>query len=161
MKKVSIDKKIKKLFFISLVVSVLLVAGIPGIVIFAVKGMMPLMAISITAVVVGFYGTPLFWVAYGNKIHERNLIRLIESGITTIDGLAANFSGGGDIRASVVSLISKGYLIGYVLRDDGVIERIKKEGVILTLKCPVCGGRAENVQDSKYKCNYCDTVFKL
>ena len=156
----NIDKEIKKLFVISLLVSVLFVAGIPGIIIFASKGLTPLMIISIVAVAFGFYATPMFWIAYGNKIHERNLVRLIESGITTLDGLSANFSGGGDIRAGVMA-VSKGYLKGYVLHDDGVIEKIKKEAVILTVKCPVCGGTATKIANNRYKCDYCKSVFEM
>lgn len=157
----NIDKEIKKLLVISLLVSVLFVAGIPGIIIFASKGLTPLMVISIVAVAFGFYATPMFWLAYGNKIHERNLVRLIESGITTLDGLSANFSGGGDIRAGVMAVISKGYLKGYVLHDDGVIEKIKKEAVILTVKCPVCGGTATKIANNRYKCDYCKSVFEM
>ena len=41
-----------------------------------------------------------------------------------------------------MAVISKRYLKGYVLHDDGVIEKIKKEAIILTVKCPVCGGTA-------------------
>lgn len=159
MKKV--NKDARKLLLISLLVSVLFVAGIPGIILGASNGLKPIMIISIVAVALGFYATPMLWVAYANKIHQRNLVMLIESGITTLDGLAANFSGGGDMRASVMAVISKGYLKGYILRDDGVIERIKKEAVILTVKCPVCGGAATKIADNRYKCDYCGSVFEL
>ena len=157
----NINKEVKKLFVLSLIISALFVAGIPGIIIFASNGLKPLMIISIVAVAFGFYAAPMFWVSYGNKVHQRNLVRLIESGITTLDGLAANFSGGGNIRESVMTVISKGYLKGYVLRDDGVIEKIKKEAVVLTVKCPVCGGAATKIADNRYKCNYCGSIFEL
>ena len=60
-----------------------------------------------------------------------------------------------------MAVIYKGYLKGYVLHDDGVIEKIKKEAVNLTVKCPVCGGAATKIANNRYKYDYCQSVFGL
>lgn len=62
-----IERAVKKLFFLSMLFSVMFVAGIPMIVLGASKGIMPVMIIGIIFTALGFYGTPMFWVILWRK----------------------------------------------------------------------------------------------
>ena len=74
-----INKTKKKKFTTAVILSVMLVVGIPCIVVGATFGgaMFALMGLGIFCVVMGFYGSPIAWVNYGNFKRDVNIANSI------------------------------------------------------------------------------------
>ena len=72
MKNKDIKKDCKKLLIISILFSIGFVVGIPAIIFGAIYGgaMIALMVVGIIMVVCGFYGAPILWIAYGEKVKQ-------------------------------------------------------------------------------------------
>ena len=155
----AINKKIKSLFILSLILSVAFVAGIPSIVFGATGGMIWLMVIGIIATVAGFYGMPISWVMYGTNISQRNIVRsIVEEQITNIDDLAGIHNKSVPVITREIStLIAKGYLKGCKIQGNEIVG-IKKKSIIARNKCPNCGSPLI-IKDNKKVCEYCSSQF--
>lgn len=155
-------KDIKKNFRIALALTVMLIAGVPMIIFGSTGKIWVVMAIGIAFTVLGFYGCPIAWVAYGEAKFRASLVSAIEcEGTVTAEGLAAQF---GKPRQKIVAdirkLIEKRYLVGYVFDGEVLSFAEKKERRkerIQIGKCPSCNAVMEYV-DGKVRCPYCGYV---
>lgn len=155
-------KDVKKNFWISIVLSVMLVGGVPMIVLGATNKIWAVMAIGIAFTALGFYGCPLGWVMYGEAKFRAALVSAIEyEGRVTVDGLAAQFGKHRNkIIADIRKLIEKRYLAGYAFDGETLVYAEKKERPkerIYVGKCPSCNAIMEYA-DGKVFCPYCGFV---
>ena len=89
-KKPDIKRDNKKLLIIACIISIMFVAGIPMIIFGATNSIMAVMALGIAFVVIGFYGTPLVWIAYGsNRTLKRVVDAVLEENLTTNEEIAS------------------------------------------------------------------------
>ena len=155
-------KNVKNNFYIALVLSLMLIVGVPMIVLGASNKIWAVMAIGIAFTVLGFYGCPLAWVMYGEARFRASLVSAIEcEGTVTVAGLSAEFGRPRQkIVADIRKLIEKRYLVGYVFDGEVLSFAEKKERPrerIAIGKCPSCNAVMEYV-DGKVRCPYCGYV---
>ena len=158
-------KKIKKemyiSFAISLTMSVMFVAGIPLIPIFAGNNW-PLAIVGIVCTVVGFYGMPLMWIKYGSYFGiKRVVIAITEEHILTTSEISMYLQmREQDVKNHIVKAINKRYITGYFF--DGQVltlnERVKPSRKVEVNKCKSCGAIVE-VTSEEVKCSYCGTIY--
>ncbi len=157
-----LNKAKNKLFITSLIFTIMLIVCVPMIVIFAGKNWI-LMTMGIIFAVLGFYGTPIAWVQYGEISSLSRFIEVIEKeNILSVSSLATHFQLNENIiKSKINKCIEKGYLTGFIF--DGKIlthnEIKKKEKVLKKVKCENCGANLERVEGGWY-CPYCYIKFK-
>lgn len=155
-------KDVKKNFRIALILSVMLIAGVPMIILGAINKIWAVMGIGIAFTVLGFYGCPIGWVMYGEARFRAALVSAIEcEGRVTVDGLVAQFGKPKNkIVADIRKLIEKRYLAGYAFDGETLVYAEKKERRkerIYVGKCPSCNAIMEYA-DGKVSCPYCGFV---
>lgn len=155
-------KDVKKNLLIAVLLSVMLIGGVPMIVLGASNKIWAVMSIGIAFTVLGFYGCPLAWVFYGEARFRSTLVSAIEcEGTVTVEGLAAQFGKPKNkIVADIRKLIEKRYLVGYVFDGEVLSYAQKKERPrdrIDIGKCPSCNAVMEYA-DGKVRCPYCGYV---
>ena len=162
-----IKKSCRFKLVLSLVLSVFLVGGIVSI-IFGATSSTALLVIGIIMTVLGFYGSPISWVSYGNLVVEKAVLYAItEDHIESITAISQNLGiSENDAKAKVNHLMSNRYLTGYKLQEDGTLVAIEKpkekkqeENLLKLKKCPNCGANLTETADHKYKCKYCGVTF--
>ena len=152
-------KKSKNAWLLAaVIVSVLFVAGIPGIILSAVNGMTFRMVLSIICVAGGFYATPMLWIAYGGKVSlERTLVAIEVDHLYTVQEIAGqrhiNIK---DAVGQINKLMDNRYLTGYIF--DGAELKLnqnqKLSEIKNTVKCPSCGANVE-FGGKQGRCPYC------
>lgn len=155
-----VKKSVKKYLILSLVFTVMFVAGIPAIILCATNGITWGLVLGIVATVLGFYGCPILWVNYGNELKNYRIANMIvEQNITDIAMLANNCGENvEEMRKTVNLLISKLYIKGFVLEGTTLKPTVKKQEVVdRVFTCPACG--AKNGKSAK-QCKYCGTEFE-
>lgn len=155
-------KGAKKNFWIAIVLSVMLVGGVPMIVLGATNKIGVLLGAGIAFTVLGFYGCPLGWVMYGEAKFRAALVGAIEcEGTVTVDALVAQFGKPKNkIVADIRKLIEKRYLAGYAFDGETLVYASKKERPkerVYVGKCPSCNAIMEYA-DGKVRCPYCGFV---
>ena len=142
-----IKKSCRFKLILSLVLSVFLVGGIVSI-IFGATSSTALLVIGIIMTVLGFYGSPISWVSYGNLVVEKAVLYAItEDHIESITAISQNLGiSENDAKAKVNHLMSNRYLTGYKLQENGTLVAIEKANLTETA-------------DHKYKCKYCGVTF--
>ena len=91
----AIEKALKKQLILAIVFSCMLVAGVPMIVFGAINmgGLTILMVAGIVFVVLGFYGTPLVWISYGNKVSLKRVVYAVDrEHLLTVQEISAQLS---------------------------------------------------------------------
>lgn len=156
------SKAANKTFWLAVVLSVMLVAGVLMIVLGASNKIWAVMAIGIAFTVLGFYGCPLAWVMYGEGRFRASLVSAIEcEGTVTVDALAAQFGKPKQkIAADIRKVIEKRYLTGYVFDGEILTASVRKQRPrerVLVGKCPSCNAMMEYA-DGKVFCPYCGYV---
>ena len=149
----SIAKSKRKAFILAVLLSVGLVAGIPMIVVGAVNGGLfkIMMGFGIVMTVLGFYGTPISWVGYGNKSKRLAIVRSIEvDKVYDIAALSRMYNLNHKMMVAEISkAIEKGALKGLIFNKDytaliynddfySSVESYKKAA-----KCAFCGALVE------------------
>lgn len=155
-------KAADKAFWVALALSLMLIAGIPMIVLGASNKLWILMTFGIIFTVLGFYGCPIAWVAYGEGRFRASLVSAIEcEGTVSADALAAQFGKPKQkIVADIRKVIEKRYLTGYVFDGETLTSSVRKERPrerIQVGKCPSCNAMMEYA-DGKVFCPYCGYV---
>lgn len=151
-------KKTKSIVFsFSLLISILFVAGIPGIVLTA--GKIPfLMAICIAFVGLGFYGMPILWTYYGTLCSLERLIFAIEREyIYTVKDLALYLNRSEQtVKSEINKCIQKRYLEGYLFDGQMLIlnENEQARKTVKTVVCSGCGATV-NISAGSNRCEYC------
>lgn len=158
----NVKKAADKVFWIAAVLSVMLIAGVPMIVLGASNKLWILMAAGIVFTVLGFYGCPIAWVMYAEARFRVALVSAVEyEGSVTVDGLVAQF---GKPRQKIVAdirkLMEKRFLSGYVFDGETLSfaerKERKKERIEIG-KCPSCNA-VMVYEDGKVHCPYCGFV---
>ncbi len=169
MKNITKTKNI--LFYTSLLLSILFVPGILMIIFGFANGIIFLGVLGIVIVVAGFYGMPILWSKYGEfKYYYRLCHQIIVEKINYVSLLSeTNQKDIKSILSDINFLITKGYLIHYLLKDNEKLIDLstigdKKDYMssvmndTLIIKCPNCGASCK-ITDDIYKCSYCGTLL--
>lgn len=169
--KKDIKKDCRKLLVVSIVLSAMFVAGIPFIVLGATNlssggGYVFLMIVGIVFTAVGFYGTPICWVQYGEKVSLKNLYEIITvDKMYNVKELSQNLNKNEKTIANqITTLIQKRYLVGFTFVDrqelkvsDNVSKNTK---IVNTKKCPNCGANL-TISGNTGVCEYCNATFEI
>ncbi len=158
-----INKDLKKLFYCSLILTILFVIGIPMIPMFAGK-ITILMVLGIIFTAVGFYVMPIMWILYGGLRGLKRVVEaVLEENLYSNEEIATHLQiSEREVHESIKKAINKKYLIGF--KYDGktlqLNENKKKEFVLHKKQCKNCGGKLEKVGDS-WVCPYCGVEFSI
>ena len=159
----TVQNAMKRIYILSLVLSIAFVGGIPLIIFGAINQWWILMALGIVCVVCGFYGSPIAWINYGGiRNLKRLVLAIVEEHIYTIKDLALQLSiSEKEARNRLNKCFQKGYLYGYRREGDNIIlnEGLALEKRKLSSECPNCG--AKFFYDSENPCcTYCNSPIK-
>lgn len=155
-------KKIQnKALLTAVVLSVMLVAGVPMIVFGATGKIWLLMAVGIAFTVLGFYGCPIAWVRYGETSRRKAVFFAIDSeGIDSVDMLCTHIGKNKNVIVSDIRwLIEKRCLAGYFFDGVSLTDGKKKTAPqrVTVGKCPACSATMV-YEDGKVVCPYCGYV---
>lgn len=161
-------------FIVATVLSVLLVAGIPCIVIgakglhgphHAAGGFAALLAFGIIFVVLGFYGSPLAWVKYGTARQERTLVgAVVNEHLHTVADLAQRLNVNGMQASNLLNgCIRKGYLTGFIREGDSLVlnENTALAPTTYNVECSHCGASVTVQKGDSLRCPYCGSALNL
>lgn len=161
-------RKKNKSFKLAFLFSVLLAAGIPALIFGAIYmseygWCLALFIGGILMTVLGFYGTPLAWVSYGNYPKMSRLISLVLSEyVYDVKELSAQMCLGEAETANLIrKCISNGYLVGFLLKDNKLVinQNIEQKREAYSVKCSFCGA-ALTINDNNLVCPYCGCIIK-
>ena len=142
----------------------MLVAGVPMIVFGAINmgGLTILMVAGIVFVVLGFYGTPLVWVSYGNKVSLKRVVYAVDrEHLLTVQEISAQLSKPEKaVRGMLDQCFQKGYLVGYVRKGDEIFlnEARAPEETLHAAVCPSCGAKYTYKAGEQPVCPYCGSM---
>ena len=154
----NINKDISKALTISIIASIMLVVGIPGIILSAIH-IPQLLALPIVCTVLGFYGSPMLWMWYANLLSYKSILKVIvNEKITNIDEISAMLGISKQrVISSINTLMKKEYLTGYkFINNTLTINQDKYQAG--SYKCPNCGASLIDMDKKKY-CPYCKSRF--
>lgn len=162
-KKPDIKRDNKKLLIIACIISIMFVAGIPMIIFGATNSIMAVMALGIAFVVIGFYGTPLIWIAYaGNRTLKRVVDAVLEENLTTNEEIASQLQmREREVKNHITKAINKKYITGYLYDGKKLSANEKipvKKTKIMQNRCVNCGGTLIE-RANGYECEYCGSKF--
>ena len=155
-----LNKELKKLLIISLVITAMLISGIPFIIFGATKNITLLLVVGIAFTAVGFYGTPIAWVMYGEKHKLKRVVFAITGEhLMTVQKIASQLQLSEDtVRNYLTTCFNKGYLIGYLRDGDNIIENkdMADKDRLISVKCEFCGAPYTfKASDPNPLCPYC------
>lgn len=167
----SIKKDCNKLLIASLIITAMFVAGIPILVVGATRlsgggFWVFMMIVGIIFTAVGFYGTPIIWIQYGEKASLKNLHEIITvDKMYSVKELSQNLNKNErTIANQITTLIQKRYLVGFTFVDrqelkvsDNVSKNTK---IVNTKKCPNCGANL-TISGNMGVCEYCNATFEI
>ena len=148
-------------FVLAVILSVMLVAGIPMIIVGAIGpdeghgamhaariGYKVMMGIGIVFTVFGFYGTPMGWVMFGTANSELTVVAAVRN-----EHLYS--------RTLLVNCVRKGYLTEYKLEGDCLVlnENTALAPTEVHFDCPRCGAPVTCIAGEKTVCPYCGSVL--
>lgn len=157
-----IQKTVRRRFLAGLILSVMLVGGIPLIVLGAVGGRMPMMILGIVCAVCGFYGTPLVWIAYADRLRLRRLVFAVsQEHLLDVPRLSRHLSRTEkDVRSDLAACVERGYLVGYLF--DGERLTLNREQAPadreIAYRCVYCGAPFSCAAGEQPKCPYCGMI---
>jgi len=158
-----IDRRLRLLFILSLVSSVLFVAGIPMIILGALHAKF-VMVLGIVFTAADFYAMPMLWVAYGNARANRRLVYAVtRENLLTVPLLAVQLNLPAEqVRERLTVCIQKLYLTGYFFDGETLTlnTRTAPSDEILVAECESCGARLEYHPGETPTCPYCGTVHR-
>ncbi len=161
----AINKALRGSFALSMILTVMLAAGIPLIPVgFAVVGGgfgTALGVIGIAFAAVGFYGCPIAWVAYGGKKSlQRVVSAVVEEHIYEVSEIAAQLGlSEKEVRNRIDTCFKKKYFIGYKREGDRLVLNENKalEDAEHVAECPHCGARF-TYKGTDIRCPYCGSA---
>ena len=159
-------------FVLAVILSVMLVAGIPMIIVGAIGpdeghgamhaariGYKVMMGIGIVFTVFGFYGTPMGWVMFGTANSELTVVAAVRNEhLYTVNELAARLGKNDkERRTLLVNCVRKGYLTEYKLEGDCLVlnENTALAPTEVHFDCPRCGAPVTCTAGEKTVCPYC------
>ena len=163
-KEVSIEKDKKTRLAISLVVTIMLICGIPLIIVGATKSIWIVLGIGIAFTVIGFYGTPIAWTTYANfKVLKRIVDCVNEENLTTTQEIARQLQiDEKQVKQQVTLAIKKKYITGFLF-DGSTLTANNKEASkkrVFENKCPNCGANMQQ-EGGVWRCLYCNSKFEI
>lgn len=150
-----------KALFISLLLTLMLIGGIPMIIFGAIEKITFLLVIGIIFVVFGFYGTPIAWGRFGSLSGLQNtLIAIEQEKITDLKKLSVHLSKNEKtVRADIRLLIQMNCLKGYTLDEMGnIISNQPVEKTVRVGKCPHCSAPL-SFDEEMIRCPYCGIIL--
>lgn len=144
----------------ALIISVMFVVGIVMIPVFA--GRLELLILGIVFTVVGFYGTPLIWIKFGNDIQVARVVdAVLEEKLLSNREISQYLQKDEKlVKSMITTAIKKKYLTGFLY--DGVtlsLNEKKRQIGKKNNKCENCCGLMEELDDAFY-CPYCGSKIK-
>ena len=122
MKKALLRKRIW--LIVGILTAVSIAAGVPLLVITALKAKYLLMAFLIARVAHGCYGVTFYFLAFASASADVKCLRAVEMGVLAYSDISSIVMLQPDaVRAHLGKCLSKGYIRGYMLGDLG-LERI-------------------------------------
>ena len=156
----SIDKYMKKLLYVSIILSVMLVAGIPMIIIGATSKIYAVMGIGIAFTAIGFYGTPIAWSIYGSNMPLKRVVSAVcEEHLYTVGEISQQLSmKESAVRGWLDKAFNKGFLKGYKREGDEILlnDNLAADKKEFVAHCPNCGATFTYTLD-KARCPYCNS----
>ncbi len=154
----------KKKLVTAIILTILLVAGIPLIVMgaqgdgVAYKAML---GIGIAFVVIGFYGAPIMWTMLAATRAESALVSgVIHENLHTVQELSIRIGQNEkQTRATISNCVRKGFLAGYKIDGDTVVlnENASLKRTQIHADCPRCGGSLTYFKGEVPICPYCNS----
>lgn len=163
-----LDANIRKKRIVAIVLSVAFVVGIPLTVVGAINLKsfgLTLMIIGIVFCVCGFYGTPIAWTSYGNKIqYKRTIDAITVENLRSVSEIASHINRPQkSVLKDIQTAIQNFELVGFTLDGDTIkrFERKAEESVQVSVVCPNCGGiNYCNELEKSAKCAYCGRIIE-
>ena len=156
MKKV--NAYLNTLLIVSIVLTAMLVGGVPMLILGAVNELWALMGIGIAFTAVGFYGTPVAWSIYGSsRTLKRVVAAVTEEHLYTVPEIAAQLSlSEQSVRGYLTTCFNRGYLAGYKREGDGIVlnENVAAQNRQRFAECPNCGAKF-TYTSADARCPYC------
>lgn len=157
-----IRKALRRALALSLLLSVMLPLGGVLLGVGLGYGLPAVWGIGIGCMVLGFYGCPVAWVAYGNK---RSLLRLVqaveEENIYEFHEMASQLGlSEKEVRSRVDVCFNKRYLVGYKREAGGLVlnENRALRGREHAVVCLACGAKFTYKAAEDARCPYCGTL---
>ena len=158
-----INKNTKTILIWSVIISLMLIVGIPMIILGAIKSIWFVLVIGIIFTVIGFYGTPIIWVYFANtKVLQRVVEIINNEHLLKVSEIAQHLQlSEQQIKMHITNAIKKNFLQGYIF--DGLELKENKEEKnkfekLLKNKCPNCGANLIKI-DNGHRCEYCGSEF--
>jgi hypothetical protein len=157
----AVEKALKKQLIGGILLSCMFAGGIPMIILGAVYSVLPVMIPGIAFTVAGFYGAPLVWVNYGNKLRLKRIVYAVEKEhLLTVQSIASQLSKSEkSVRGLLDECFRRGYLEGYIRQGDGIAlnEAKAPEEKRHAAECKYCGAKF-SYQGELAVCPYCGAV---
>lgn len=153
------NKKVRQNLIMAIFLTLFFPIGVFGIIFGAANHITALLVVGIILTVLGFYGAPICWSTYGNKKSLDVYLRLILfENIYSLDDIATQTNTNKEtVKQNILNLIQKGYLKGYILREDYLelnTNQKQSANTKKTAKCNNCGGTM-TFDGINYVCEYC------
>ncbi len=155
-----VKKYLKILLTLSVILSVMLVAGIPMIIVGASNQIYSVMGIGIAFTALGFYGTPTAWAIYGSNMPLKRVVYAVcEENLYTVSEIAQQLSmDENSVRGWLDKAFNRGFLKGFIRNGDMIelndnVSAGKRERAA---QCPNCGAKFTYTADNP-RCPYCNS----
>ena len=158
-------KKITKSTNIKLSIAILTAIGFVGGILMIIFGAGKSTAMLVTGIILcvyGFYGTPMWFISYGETKGLRRVIFAIENEkIYSVKDIATQLQQPEkEVKEKINKAIQNNYLSGFLFDGENLKANNNKGQVKKVGKCENCGGTLER-KDGKLFCPYCETVYEI
>ena len=147
-----------KLLALSIILSVMFVAGIPMIILGANGRIWAIMWVGIAFTAIGFYGTPIAWSVYGSAHTLKRIVYAVtHEHLYTVHEIAAQLSmRESNVRSQLDRCFAKNFLEGYKREGDAIVlnENVAAGKKQMFAECPYCGAKFTYTADDA-RCPYC------
>ena len=159
----AVENALKKQLVGAILLSCMLAGGIPMLILGAVYSVLPVMILGIVFAVAGFYGAPVAWVNYANKLVLKRIVYAVDKEqLLTVQSIAAQLSKSEkSVRGLLDECFRKGYLEGYLRHGDfiSVNEAKASEEKLHAGECKYCGANF-SYKGEIAVCPYCGAANK-
>lgn len=160
----SLSRTASKFKFWGIIMIFGLVLGIPAVVLGPIFKIWALLIVGIVGIICGMYVMPFVWKSYGDCKRLYGLQQLIVAdNILSLQQLSQTLNMHINyVRRNVTTLISKRYIVGYILTADNMlVKNIAKEEIeLVQTKCPNCGASLQ-VGNKTAFCPYCNSKLLI
>ena len=158
-------KKITKSTNIKLSIAILTAIGFVGGILMIIFGAGKSTAMLVTGIILcvyGFYGTPMWFISYGETKTLKRVIFAIENEkIYSVKDIATQLQQPEkEVKEKINKAIQNNYLSGFLFDGENLKANNNKGQVKKVGKCENCGGTLER-KDGKLFCPYCETVYEI